>query len=215
MIRAGLTAIAIMALAPSGAVARDFLNTAPSPGRPHGPWYGMVSGGYEMIDGVAGSGGGNTASVDTDGGYAFAAALGYKWPGNIRTEFEVSYHSNSVGGVTYNGRRYDASGDVQAVGYSVNGYYDIATGTKVRPYLGGGLGGIHQMLDRASVAGVSVNGGSRDDVKLHGEIGLGYDLGREVTVGPAYRYTHIFNGDQGWDDTTSHQFKLGLRFPFR
>lgn len=208
-------ALAIGSLASTGASAQDLLNTAPSPGRPYGPWYGAVSGGYAMVEDTSGSSEGDTARMNISGGYVLAAAVGYKWPKYLRTELELYYQSNSIDNVKVNGTKYNASGDIQVLDISLNGYHDINTGTKVKPYFGGGVGAAHLMMDNVAVEGVSLGSDNSNRMEVHGEVGFSYQLGHEVTVGPSYRYTHFFSGDGIWDNSNAHQFKLGMRFPFR
>lgn len=210
------TVLAVLALASTDGFAKDLLNTAPSPGRPHGPWYGTISGGYAMSEDLVGKDhDGNKGRIGMDGGYVFAAALGYKWPKYLRTEFEVSYQSNSMDSISVNGNKVNMSGDARMLFYSVNAYHDFNTGSKFMPYVGGGLGGVHQMVSNVSAGGTNFSSGSSDNLELHGEVGLHYDLGREVSVGPSYRFVHIFQTEEGLGDSNLHQVKVGLRFPFR
>ncbi|CCG41858.1 outer membrane protein [Magnetospirillum molischianum] len=210
------TVLAVFALASTDGFAQGFLNTAPSPGRPHGPWYGSISGGYTMVDDITLSDdSGNKGRIGVNGGYVFAGAIGYKWPKYLRTEFEVSYQSNTLDSVSINGNKTNMSGDSQLLFYSINAYHDIKTDSKFLPYFGGGVGGVHEMLNDMSSGGIKVENRNSDNIELHGEVGLHYDLGRDVSFGPSYRFVHIFDSEGVRDDSNLHQIKVGLRFPFR
>jgi len=210
------TVLAVFALASTDGFAQDLLNTAPSPGRPHGPWYGSISGGYAMAEDIRlKDSDGTKGRLEVNGGYVFAAALGYKWPKYLRTEFEVSYQANSLGAARSGTDRNKLSSDMEYLFYSVNAYHDISTGTRFLPYFGGGLGGVHETLNDSDQIVGDLGKGSRDAFEMHGEVGLHYDLGREVSIGPSYRFVHLFDSAGVRDDTNLHQVKIGLRFPFR
>ena len=78
-----------------------------------------------------------------DTGYGLDAAVGYAF-GNIRLEGEVSWSQLGADDVKFKGSNLqvdgDWRGDVSALGLMANGWYDIATGTRWVPYVGGGLG---------------------------------------------------------------------------
>jgi len=210
------TVLAVFALVSTDGFAQDLLNTAPSPGRPHGPWYGSISGGYAVANDISFKGDeGTKGRFSLDGGYAFAGAIGYKWPKYLRTEFEVGYQANTYDKASMGGDRGSLTSDVQYLFYSVNAYHDFTTGTHFLPYFGGGVGGVHETINDADNGGKTIGSGSREHVELHGEVGLHYDLGRDVNFGPSYRFIHIFDGENGRDDTNLHQLKVGLSFPFR
>lgn len=215
MIKLAVSAVLGASLCASAAMAQDILNTGPSPGRPFGPWYGSVSGGYAMIDERNGSDNSDTASVSINDGYVLAAAIGYKWPKYVRTELEFSFQRSTVDSLKVNGTRYDANGEINVFDLALNAYHDIDTGTKFKPYLGGGVGGARLSLDNPSAAGVQGNGDHTYRMEAHGEVGVGYELGHEVVIGPSYRYTYFFDGSSFWENDATHQFKLNMRFPFR
>jgi outer membrane autotransporter protein len=212
---AALALVVPLALASGAAMAQDILNTQPSAGRPYGPWYGSLSGSGVLLDDVPGRGNGGANSYATDTGWGVTGAVGYKWPKFLRTEMEFSYQKNAVNAGHVGGAKVAASGNAETFGLAVNGYHDFQTGTRFVPYVGAGLGG-----NRESLNGMSVNGsnpGDRDsyNFEMHGELGVGYNIGHDVTIGPAYRFTHAFDGTATADDSNSHQFKLGVSFPFR
>jgi opacity protein-like surface antigen len=85
-----------------------------------------------------------------DLGFSGEVAGGYQYK-DVRFELAVGY--GSIGGsggtisTTVSGRpvsfNYDNDISADYVSVLVNGYYDIPTGTKWRPYLGAGLGYVH------------------------------------------------------------------------
>lgn len=208
--------LVVLAVASTDGYAQDLLNTAPSPGRPHGPWYGSISGGYAMAEDIRFKDpDGDKGRVSVEGGYVFAAAIGYKWPKYLRTEFEVSYQANGFDSARSGSDRNKLSSDMQYLFYSINAYHDINTGTRFLPYFGGGLGGVYETLNDSDEIDGSFGEDSRHAFEMHGEVGLHYDLGREISVGPSYRFVHLFDSAGIREDTNLHQVKVGLRFPFR
>jgi opacity protein-like surface antigen len=104
-------------------------------------WYGSLSAGFGSqsdVDlkalGIKG------ASVSFNGAFSFNGAVGYQFE-QVRAELEVGNQFFSAKEVTaINGSSQLISGNLSATTILVNGYYDIPTGSKFRPYVGGGLG---------------------------------------------------------------------------
>lgn len=94
-----------------------------------------------------------TTIVDTefDTGFAVGGAVGYKWNNfNLgaftpRTEIEVSYFDNGVDTIDFSGNGVgqeivNDNSDISGVGVFANLFFDVDTGTKFTPYVGGGVG---------------------------------------------------------------------------
>ncbi|UJS03406.1 outer membrane protein [Cylindrospermopsis raciborskii] len=80
--------------------------------------------------------------VSFNGAFSFNAAVGYQFE-QVRAELEVGNQFFSakefipaVAGATAE----LVSGNITATTILLNGYYDIPTGSKLRPYIGGGIG---------------------------------------------------------------------------
>lgn len=78
-----------------------------------------------------------TTSYDT--GWTLGAALGYNF-GNTRLEGEIAYQKADEDKASWAGVTSDATGDVSALSFLVNGYYDFTNSSAFTPYLSAGLG---------------------------------------------------------------------------
>lgn len=195
--------LATTALAPSSQAQENRLNYGS---------YGGITGGYLMPQDTDRSGG---AHLERDQGYGIAGQYGYRFRNNLRLEGELGYGN-------VDNDRYHANGSSAGVGgdtdqYSLTGaaYYDIATGTPLTPYFGGGGGIVHQRHDRPTVTSngstLGGNDGNDTDFTAFGEVGIGYQVANGLEIVPSYRYQWIDDGAQGLDDSTQHVARLGFR----
>lgn len=157
---------------------------------------------------------GNQVTIDYESGVGVSAAVGANLRGGFRVEGELSYLNAEVDTLTVNGQSVTAAGDVDMVAGAVNAYYDINTRTPFRPYVGGGFGIAHVSRSVQSAAAVTLDNESDTDIMLQGEVGLGVKITQTFIVTPAYRYTHVFDGEGGIDDSAVHSFRLGARTEF-
>jgi OmpA-OmpF porin, OOP family len=106
----------------------------------YGPYIGLGFGLHEAINSTVsaqipiGTAAQNRVTFDT--GWAAHGAVGYKWPQDFRSEFEVGYRNATVGtiaGANWLGRQ-------SAVTLMGNLLYDVGAGTTFQPYVGGGVG---------------------------------------------------------------------------
>lgn len=192
------------------------------PGLSHSAWaqenrlktgsYAGITGGYLMTPDIDRDGG---AHLERDNGYSFAGQYGYRFPNNLRLEGELGY--GQIGNDSYhaNGGRAGVGGDTDQYSLTGAAYYDIATGTPLTPYLGGGAGIMHQRHDRPTVTSngstLGGNDGNDTDFTAFGEVGVGYQVADGLEIVPSYRYQWINDGAQGLDDSTQHVARLGLR----
>ncbi|MFL0605694.1 outer membrane protein [Cylindrospermopsis raciborskii] len=80
--------------------------------------------------------------ISFNGAFSFNAAVGYQFE-QVRAELEVGNQFFSAKEVipAVAGATADlVSGNITATTILLNGYYDIPTGSKLRPYIGGGIG---------------------------------------------------------------------------
>lgn len=130
-----------------------------------------------------------TGDVDQslDVGFSGEVAAGYQYK-DARFELAVGYGSLNGSGGTINTTvqnqpvnfNYDADVSGDYVSVLVNGYYDIPTGTKWRPYLGAGLGYVNVSVGdtvfntdfgQAEV----ITGNSAGTFGYQGKLGLSYE----------------------------------------
>lgn len=125
--------------------------------------------------------------------YVGAAAVGLR-NGAYRTEVEISYQKNNLNsikasGITINPATVGLSGNVSALTTLVNAYYDFDTGSRLKPYITGGVG--FTLVDaNFTVTGVSGVSTSDKDTVFAYQIGggLGYAVTDKITIEAGYRY---------------------------
>lgn len=209
-----VSALALGAAAP--AVAQDNSNGLPIHER--SGWYGTLGGAWTVPRDYDGSGNpGELDELKTFNGYSFFGSGGYGFGNGFRTELELGYGNNENDLIRRNDIDQPVGGSIDQ--YSAMGavYYDIDTGYRLTPYLGGGGGLMHQRNSRpaASVNGASLPaGGSSTDLTAFGEVGLSYPLNRSLDLLSAYRYQWVDDGHHGLDDGGIHNLKFGLRYWF-
>jgi len=206
MRRLALAAMAAALLATPAAFAQDKLNTG---------WYGTLSGSYiqpEDNDGPSNS------TLEFDNGFAIYGAGGYRFPNNFRVEGEVGYGNIDLDRLKVGSTSAKLNGDVDLFTATGAVFYDFATGTRFTPYAGLGAGIAHQKSSRVSATSgtttVTANGDSGTDLTAFGEAGVSINIAPKFDLVPAYRYQWINDGESGFDDTTAHVFKVGLRYWF-
>lgn len=138
----------------------------------------------------------------------FSGAVGAALGNGARVEFELGVTAFDgdearVSGVVLDASNVEASATILTVG----GYYDIQTKGGVSPYVGVGLGFASWEIDGA----VDFDG---TDLAAFGEFGLNIKAGQNAVFVPSYRFLWIDNGEQGFDDSSAHIFKAGIRFFF-
>lgn len=162
-----------------------------------------------------------SSEVEFDTGLHVGAAVGYDF-GEFRFEGEFGYQSHEftemtdleLNGIPQGDR--DADGDIDAFIFLVNGFYDIDTGTKLTPYLGGGIGFAHLEIKDLFVQGI-VRGDDDDTVfayQLAG--GMAYEITDQIVADLSYRFVATSEPDFiGLEDYNSHNIMAAIRFSFR
>ena len=135
----------------------------------------------------------------TDPGVAVMGAVGYALK-NLRIEGEISYRHNGLdeltintfvgGGLVFVGvATGPIEGDMTALGFMANAFYDFDTGSNWVPYLGGGLGVAQLGLDVESIGGLPTTFDETDTVFAYQfGAGVGYSLGGGARVDLSYRF---------------------------
>jgi len=160
---------------------------------------------------------GITATAEYDTGLALGAAVGYGF-GQIRVEGEIFYQKNDFDKVNMYGVSLDATGDVTALAFLINGYFDFVNDTAFTPYISAGLGYAQVDLNDFNVAGSGEPNFSSDDSVFTYQVGVGvgYAVTDTVTIDLKYRYVGAedpeFEGTEA--EFASHDFLLGVRFYF-
>jgi opacity protein-like surface antigen len=136
-------------------------------------------------------------------GPMFGGALGYAFPFGLRLEGEVSYRRNdfkridinldgglglSLGTPPLNGTSFKADGKETSLSFLANAWYDIKTGTRFTPYVGGGIGVTHLRMEDLAIGGFTL----ADDSEYTGAWqvggGVAVELTPSVSLSLDYRY---------------------------
>ncbi|WP_428407870.1 P44/Msp2 family outer membrane protein [Hyphococcus sp.] len=185
--------------------------------------------------------------TEFDTGYAFAGAIGKDF-GWLRGEVEVAYQSNGVdahsgvsaGGIALDGEDAgvlitgspnigvsvgdlvaDGRGDVSTLFVMANVFYDIDTGGRLTPYIGGGAGVGFADVDY-SPSGVAIIQDDASVFAYQAMAGVAYAVSPslDLTVGYRYRATSdvevdadLFSARFDIENKTSI-IEAGLRFSF-
>lgn len=186
-----------------------------------GPFVGIMGGANFTNDqDISGAGVGINRNVDTDTGWAVMPSIGYRYGNGVRTEFELGYRSNDVDSVSGSTA---GTGEITAKSAMLNLLYDVDTGSRIMPYIGGGIGYAQVDYDGVRPVGVGVNRVNDDDnvFAYQGIAGLSYWVNETVEVAAEYRYFATQDPDfrtsagvsvEGEYD--SHAALIGLRWNF-
>ncbi|MEM9769899.1 MAG: outer membrane beta-barrel protein [Cyanobacteria bacterium P01_D01_bin.71] len=164
------------------------------------------------------------ASIDTDTGFGISGAFGYRFD-DARVELEIGYLNNSVDSITVNDVETSTDGSIDNWQFLVNGYYDIPTNSRFRPYIGGGIGLAIVSADDISATVPSLGELSIDDssssfvFQIKG--GVGYDITDDLNAFLGYRLLgipgqsfEVFDTDLDADTVFIHSLQLGARYEF-
>lgn len=122
-------------------------------------------------------------------GYALELALGWRRPSGLRPELALSYRKNSLGRFEHrvyeNGSSITGKGQEAASSLMANLWYDLPMPdalSRVKPYLGGGLGYTRLSIANLSANGVAFGATHRDDVQT-------WQLGAGIVVALSERWS--------------------------
>lgn len=172
-------------------------------------------------------------TTEFDAGFGITGAMGYSW-NQVRLEGEVSYRQNDIDSIELTSitlagigsfttaAAFEGDGDVSALGFMVNGWYDFNTGSRWTPYLGIGVGTAQISINDASVTilGVDVPLADDDDWVFAYQAGAGitYEISPNVDISLGYRF--FGTSDPDFTDVSgipfdveymSHNIEVGVR----
>jgi outer membrane protein OmpA-like peptidoglycan-associated protein len=145
-------------------------------------WYGRIDAGYGFEGELEVQG---VGTFDLDDGWMGSGGVGYAFEGPLRLEGELSYRKSDYG----------ASADAEAGAGMLNAYLDLFDEGGVQPYVGAGLGYVHEESTAAGdgngfawqvLAGVGLPVNDR----LMLDVGYRYFSGPQLDSLPEVEYTH-------------------------
>ncbi len=188
------------------------------------------------VEGETLTGGGGAAFVsvgdDTDTTFGASALAGYHWSGQgipLRTEMEFSYRfRNDFNTREQNTPAVGYKDDLSTTSLMFSVFYDVATDTPWRPYVGGGIGWARNMS--STTRALNDNSGATETIDNDTD-NFAYSLqaGVRVAISPewvgeiGYRYSDYGEVDTGKfsggdqvtaDSHVSHDLILGFAYLF-
>jgi opacity protein-like surface antigen len=158
----------------------------------------------------------SSVSIGRDTAFQGNIAAGYQWK-QARAELELGHGSYGINSVNFLDESIPASGSVDATTLMVNGYWDIPTGSKWRPYLGAGIG--VGFVNAKSENDVEVVNGTA--LALQGKAGVQYEVTKKGNAFLEVKYQNIggFSSDSDLgsidvDSTNSFGVGVGYRQGF-
>ena len=179
-------------------------------------WYISGSAGLHFPSDITGTDQfGGKGSLGTDGGFQGSVAVGYQWS-QARAELELAYSAYGVNSI--NPGNIPVSGDGSVTSIFLNGYWDIPTGSKLRPYVGAGIGVGFPSASEIKFAGVPVvDSGSSSALALQAKAGIQYEVTKKGNLFLEAKYQHlgahsIGSGIDKVDYDGSGTFGLGIGY---
>ena len=191
-------------------------------------WYVTGAGGVSLFNDADSSSGGSTITTNYDPGFAFVAAGGRQFDFGLRLEGEVGYRQASADTVNLGagGGALNATGDVSALSFMVNGLYDFNNigydlGPKFKPYVGAGVGFANVSANNVKVLNTTILDDS-DLVFAYQAIGgVSYLVAPKTTMFLEYRYFATVDpkftaagGGSVKSEFQSNNIMIGARYAF-
>lgn len=160
-----------------------------------------------------------TGTVEFDPGFATGIAGGYNF-GMFRVEGEIGYQINDIDNISAclggSCGSASASGEVTALSFLANAYFDFANKTPFTPYITAGIGVARLDIDDFAILGYHY--GDSDDTVFAYQVGAGvaYAINKNFSIDLKYRFfgTSDPNFDGVDAEANSHNIYLGLRYNF-
>jgi opacity protein-like surface antigen len=165
--------------------------------------------------------------LETEGGFSLDAGIGYDF-GPLRTELTYVYNRTAVDDIKRN-RNWDSTrtnGGNQN-GIMASAYWDINTGSRWTPYIGGGIGWINQSMGKNTLERVGGSGtinrintgsGSDDLFGWQAKAGVAYGVNWNTDIygEVVYQGAESFRAGRTSYDAIDNSwgFKIGARYRF-
>lgn len=148
----------------------------------------------------------------SDVAIGFGVGYGLDFNNGFRSDIEFTYNTDMKETILNT----DVKNETMSL--MLNGYYDIATGTKWTPFVNLGIGVARSVFKDES-----------SDLKIDGNkfayqagVGVGYEVSQNITLDAGYKYLNLGSVDYDWEDglgkseieTDSDTFYVGARFAF-
>ena len=131
---------------------------------------------------------GISREVSLDSGFGFGGGGGYDFD-FLRAEAEIVYRKNNINKVSTVLRgNVGGSGDISALSFMLNGFYDFKNRTFLTPYIGGGIGVALVDLSTVTAETVRISGGDDTVFAYQLEAGFNNAINDSMSLDFGYRY---------------------------
>jgi len=204
------------------------LSTAAAAQAGEDAWYVSGAGGVSLFNDADNTSGGTTITTNYDPGFAFVAAGGRQFDFGLRLEGEIGYRQASVDTINLGagGGALNASGNMSALSFMVNGLYDFNNigydlGPKFKPYVGAGVGFANVSANNIQALNTTIIDDSQIVFAYQAIGGISYEVMPKTTMFLEYRYfattNPSFSGVGGGtvkSEFQSNNIMIGARYAF-
>ena len=163
----------------------------------------------------------DSREISLDEGWHGSGALGFKM-GRFRIEGEVAYRESDVSEIKVGGNTFNASGDIAALSYMGNVYFDIENKSAWTPYVGGGVGAAQVSFN--DVLGSTALNVDDEDLVLAYKFEAGLALAVDNNIDLFANYHYFATTDPSFTNSVtlskfntgykSHNLGLGVNYRF-
>ncbi len=166
-------------------------------------WYGSINAGIAASNNYSRSANGlTTGEFVFDRGFAVDGTIGYDF-NPFRVEGELSWRQFGLDNVGFsqgsgdyavlNGLSFPIEGHMSSLGFMVNGWYDIDTGSQWTPFVGGGIGRARVKGEASSFTADGISypfnlSGSEWVFAYQIGAGVAYQITEKASLQVGYRY---------------------------
>jgi len=168
-------------------------------------YYLELDAGLSLVNDYVDSGFGfGDVTVSFDNAAHFGGAIGYRFHRHYRGEINISHRKadvRQVGGMA-------GTGTAELTSFMANLYYDFKPSSKMRPYVGLGLGLPMEDIDATSAMN-TVETSDPDGIAWNLMAGASYRIHDRIDLNFGYRYLGVF---AELDYMQFNEFLIGVRF---
>lgn len=152
-------------------------------------------------------------TLGLDSAFQWSIAGGYQWP-QARAELEIASSSFGINKFSDgSGNSASLGGNVTATTFMVNGYYDISTRSKFRPYLGAGIG-LGSISGKLKDGSESVDIDSNSSFAYQGKVGVSYEIAKKSNAFAEIKYVGMssYKSRDGFDVEPPGSFGVSVGY---
>lgn len=157
---------------------------------------------------------GVTHEATFNAGFGFGGGGGYDFD-FLRVEGEIAYRKNDINKVStalYGNA--GGSGDLSALSFMLNGFYDFKNRTFITPYIGGGIGVALLELSTVTAETIRISGGDDTVFAYQLEAGFNNAITESMSFDLGYRYFATTDPSVGETDAQYKSHNVVIRFRY-